>query len=210
MGPRRPIVKEAAGVAERFHRALKLLVALGLLAVGCSRQPIAAEDAGAAPAMMVPPKQQLDIASVGQAYALAIDSSSIAFCDDRGARRLDLVTGRDDAFAHSCAKTETRAACDDVKSMDITVSTPNFGPEDRIETDNGFFWPGGRVHDCAADGKTLAIATGGAVKLIDTATSKITIVEDGDWCQRVEINADWIVWSGEATLHAIRRSAITR
>lgn len=88
--------------------------------------------------------------------------------------------------------------------LDVIVSTPNLGPNDRVEVDGAAFPLNGRVHDCALDQKVLGIVTGSVVLTIDTATKKTEVVHQGGG-DRVAISPGWIAWTDGASVHAKRR-----
>ena len=62
----------------------------------------------------------------------------------------------------------------------------------------------GRVHDCAADGRVLAIVTASTVVLLDAAKKlpKEINYEGGD---RITIDPKWVVWSKGLELHVVPR-----
>jgi hypothetical protein len=67
-------------------------------------------------------------------------------------------------------------------------------PNDIVDVGADSFPQKGRVHDCFADGKLIAIVTGSAVSIIDTdkGTAKEVSGEGGD---RVAVGSGWIAWA---------------
>jgi hypothetical protein len=63
----------------------------------------------------------------------------------------------------------------------------------------------GRVHDCAADGRVLAIATGSAVSLIDAARN-VVIEVSREGADRVAVGGDWVAWADGAKIRAVPRN----
>lgn len=170
------------------------------------RRPVEAAESTPAPE----PAPMLDAGSAmrefqlaGEPFALRVEGDSVSFCDQRGRRRLDLRSGAQRSEARACPKDEGNGACGDLP-IDVTVSTPNFGPEDRMDLPTGSYWPGGRVHDCVADERTLAAITGQSMISVDVQTGKSTVLAD-EYGDHIAIGPNWIVWEHGAALHALRR-----
>lgn len=149
-------------------------------------------------------RTELAVKAEGEPSGLRIEGATISFCDKRGGRKLDATTGQDAAFERKCATDgEANTACGGLP-LDVSVSTPNRGPNDLVDVKGKSFALDGRVHDCAADAHVLAIVTGSAVVLIDTTKDKADVIdhEGGD---RVAIGLGWIAWRQESTVHARKR-----
>jgi hypothetical protein len=176
-----------------------------LLATSCHRAGSEAlADAGASSTTSASvPTGPMSATATGEPYGLRVEGDAVSFCDARGGRRLEGV-GKDVALTRPCARDgESNITCD-TKGLDVEVSTPHGGPNDLVDVNGNRFPLQGRVHDCAADAKTLAIVTGSTVVLIDTATGKTETVDraGGD---RVAIGKGWIAWSQGSTVHARHR-----
>ena len=156
-----------------------------------------------APASTSPVRTQFTLTIKGEAFGLRVEGGSVSFCDTRGGRKLDTTTGHDAAFQRSCAKEEPNSGCGGLP-LDVQVSTPGFGPNDRIELSGSAYPVEGHVHDCAVDGKVLAAITGQGVVLIDTTEEHVDVLDHhgGD---RVTIGPGWIAWSKGSTIEARRR-----
>jgi hypothetical protein len=149
-------------------------------------------------------RTQIVVNATGEPFGLRVEGETISFCDTRGGRKVDPATGNDLPFKRACAKDrEPNTSCGGFP-LDVTVSTPNLGPNDLVEVKGRAFPLAGRVHDCAASGKALGIVTGSEVVLIDTTVEKASVLEHegGD---RVAIGADWIAWSNGPSVYARRR-----
>lgn len=145
---------------------------------------------------------ELTTTSDGEPYHLRIENEAFTFCDKRGKRSFDLKTGRLDTTAPTCEKIdEPNTACSGL-GMNVDVRAP-FAEANEIIDINGWSTPLiGRVHDCASEGKMLAVATGSAIFLIDIIEeSHRKISRDGG--DRVAIDARWIAWSNGLKLHVV-------
>lgn len=139
----------------------------------------------------------------GQPFALNIERGTVKFCDNRGRRLLDLATGQQSALQEPCPPaTEANTACSGLP-LDITVRAPLSEPNDIVDVNSASFPLNGKVHDCAADGKWIAIATASRVVLIDVAAGKMRELspEGGD---RVIIGSGWVVWCDGTNLLTAR------
>jgi hypothetical protein len=99
--------------------------------------------------------------------------------------------GRATGDALPCpASEEPNTACSGL-SLDVSVRTPFSEPNDIVDVGATSFPLRGRVHDCRADGKRLAIGTGSSVVLIDGAkrTMKEIASQGSD---RVAVADGWI------------------
>jgi len=129
-------------------------------------------------------------------YALTVvDATHARFCDAHGSRDLDLATGTMSNGVRVCPpKEEPNGACGGLP-IDVEVDTPGLGPVDRVFANSWGFHPDGRVHDCAADGATLAIVTPNSVELYDTNDGATKIVEKVNGGERVAIGHGWVMWA---------------
>jgi hypothetical protein len=152
----------------------------------------------------VPPRTGLTVATRGEPTGLRLERTMLTFCDKRGGRQLDLTTGREATFERDCAENdEPNITCGDL-SLDIEVQSPLSQPNDVLDIAGRPVRLKGRVHDCAADGKVLAVVTGSTVVLVDTTrrTTKEISRKGGD---RVTIGTGWVAWSNGAQLRAAAR-----
>ena len=175
----------------------------GVQAVGASAVPA---NAGATVGGVGAARAEARVTTKGEPYALRLTSGVLGFCDQRGGRQVDLETGQDTAAARACGKIdEANTACSGL-GLEVTVRSPHDEPNDIVDVDGRSFPLRGRAHDCAADGKVLAIATASEVLLIDTTrgAAKKLDSQGGD---RVAIGSGWIVWSMGSDLRAARRAA---
>ncbi|MCC6345406.1 MAG: hypothetical protein IT166_24605 [Bryobacterales bacterium] len=136
----------------------------------------------------------------GEPYALSLHDDVLSFCDSRGARQLDLKANRETAAARACSPSEPNAACGGLP-FDVDVRSPLNEPNDIVDAGDASFPLNGRVHDCAASGKLLAIATGAQVILIDTVNGAVRVAYPHG-AERVAIGPGWIAWTDASTLHA--------
>jgi hypothetical protein len=167
-----------------------------LLAAGCSRS----DRVSTAPSAALSPPRAV---TEGQAFALHLEPGSVKFCDNRGRRLLDLATGQQSALQEPCSPAaEANTACSGL-TLDVTVRAPLAEPNDIVDVNGASFPLNGKVHDCAATGKWMAIATGSRVVLIDVSGGKIRELspQGGD---RVTIGSGWVVWSDDTSLLTAR------
>jgi hypothetical protein len=139
--------------------------------------------------------------STGPARALRLADNELSFCDARGAERWDLRSGRISPARHSCGtRDEPNTACASLP-LQVDVRSPMGGTDDIVDVGNVSVPLTGRVHDCSADGKTLAIVTGSSINA-ETGNSHPVAKKGGD---RIAIGSGWIAWTDGSTLHAVRR-----
>jgi hypothetical protein len=140
----------------------------------------------------------------GKAFALAVQKDRVTFCDGRGPRALDLTTGADIAGDPKCPPPdEGNTACEDL-GIDVIVRTPDRGPNDIVGVDALQVPLEGRVHDCVADGKVLAVVTPSQVVTIDTLHGKSGVVSNVGG-ERIAIGPGWIAWADYEKVHAKKR-----
>ncbi|HEY2016794.1 MAG TPA: hypothetical protein VGH38_24990 [Bryobacteraceae bacterium] len=193
----------------------KLTLLFLVLTLSCSQskptqkaESAAAEPPSSAPAAPAPAPAAAEISATaqGEPYALHIDSGVLTFCDQRGMRKLDLKTGQDTASSQPCPKAEeANTACTGL-GLDVSVRSPQGEPNDIVDVDGSSVPLKGKVHDCAADGKVLAVSTASAVSVIDVATGTSTEVskQGGD---RVAIGSGWVAWADGSKVRAAPRNA---
>jgi len=176
---------------------VRSLLLLCLLFVPCcSRSDRASTAHSTAPS---PPRAVAE----GQPFSLQLGAGTVKFCDNRGRRQLDLATGQQSALQEPCPPAaEANTACSGL-TLDVTVRAPLAEPNDIVDVNGASFPLNGKVHDCAASGKWIAIATGSRVVLIDVSGGKIRELgpQGGD---RVTIGSGWVVWSDDANLLTAR------
>ena len=143
----------------------------------------------------------VNLSTEGPAYALHLDKNSLTFCDKGGQKRLDLKTGKADAQGGTCPKiVEPNTGCGGL-SIDVSVRGPLSEPNDIVDLSDRSFPLKGRVHDCSADGKLLAIVTGSSVYVIDVS-KEVSAEVDHEGGDRVVIGSGWIAWTDGSKLHA--------
>jgi hypothetical protein len=182
-------------------------------AIACSRTtttaattpittPPAPPPAPAAPAPPTPapaPRGPFSVTTQGAPHALRFEAGAFLFCDGRGGNRLDLGTRRSALDIAACpARVEPNTACDGLP-IDVTVRAPPSEPNDIVDVGGWSAPMNGHVRDCAASGKTLAVASGSAVALVDTAHEAIRVLSH-EGADRVGIGAGWVAWSRGARI----------
>lgn len=176
-----------------------------LFASSCNRAPEQPRAAGPSPqsepaAASTSTPKEFNIATVGNPYNLRLANGGLDFCDSRGGRELNLKTGQEINQDQSCApKEEPNTACSGL-GLDVEVRAPMSEPNDIVDIGGASFPLKGRVHDCAGDGKLLAIVTTTATVVIDNAKSATTELnpQGGD---RVAIGGGWVAWAAGTDLH---------
>jgi len=184
---------------------------LGLLsAAACSRssssdggKPAPSVPSSTTTTLSQPIRSQFTLHATGQPFDLRVEGGTVSFCDARGARKVNPTTRQDAAFQRACAKREPNTGCGELP-LDVQVSSPGLGPNDVVEVSGSAFPLEGHVHDCAAHGPALAVATGEGVVLIDTTKVHVDVLDSmgGD---RVAIGPGWIAWSKDSTIHVRAR-----
>ncbi|MCC6365482.1 MAG: hypothetical protein IT165_18365 [Bryobacterales bacterium] len=136
----------------------------------------------------------------GEPYALSLQDGVLTFCDNRGARKLDLKTNREAASSAVCSRSEPNAACSGLP-LDVEVRTPLNEPNDIVDLGAASFPLKGRVHDCSASGKLLAVVTGSQVVLIDAAKGSASEISPHGG-GRIAIGSGWLAWADASKIHA--------
>src|SRR5262249_20737744 len=175
--------------------------AVALRAVSCSSPAPPQSSASARPDDRLRPTQ-FSIVTRGEPFALRFEDGALTFCDGRGVRRLDLKSGVDAAVERACTdREEPNTACHGL-SLDADVRAPLSEPDDIVDVDGWSVPLKGRVRDCAASGKALAIVTGAAVVVVDAGsnTTRELSAEGGD---RVAIAPRWVAWSNGSALRVV-------
>lgn len=139
----------------------------------------------------------------GQPFGLRVEGGTVSYCDARGGRKLDAKTGQDAASPRTCAKDEPNTGCGELP-LDVQVSNPSLGPNDRVEVSGSAYPLEGHVRDCAVHGKVIAAITGQVVVLINTANDHVDVL-DHQGGERVAIGPEWIVWSSDSTIEMRKR-----
>jgi len=112
------------------------------------------------------------------------------------------LDARESSLERNCAKIEEpNTACSGL-ALDVAVRASLSEPNDTVDVGGSSFPLRGRVHDCSAEGKVLAVVTGSAVILIDTAKGTATEVsqQGGD---RVTLGSGWIAWTDRSKVHGL-------
>ena len=200
------IVEECLPASPRKPATTITPIGLLFLLVGaaCSRPTVESNAASSRPsngpegAPKTPPRTAgaaVKVTVVGEPFGLRIEGNTVSFCDKRGGRIFDLTTSQDAPLERACRKDdEPNAACGGL-ALDVTVRTPNLGPSDIVEVNTKSFPLEGRVHDCATDGKLIAIVTGAEVVTIDPTKDVASLIERGGGGDHVAVGAGWIAWS---------------
>jgi hypothetical protein len=195
----------------------RLAPALALLAVACTRAapragggggPGARAAGGTAAATSVAGRPAFSLPTGGAPSSLRFEGGTLVFCDQRGPMKLDLATGHTSpGRGGTCPATpaEPNTACAGLPLV-MDVRAPPSETTDILDLDGWSVPVDGRVHDCAGDGQTLAVATGSAILLIDGVhrTTKKMSSDGGD---RVSVGLGWIAWSNATQLHLTRIAA---
>jgi hypothetical protein len=148
-----------------------------------------------------PQLTDVKVAAEGEPYGLRLEADALTFCDQRGARSLDLKTGQERRLDRICPKREEpNTACSGL-ALEISVRAPLSEPNDIVDIDGLSFPLKGRVHDCAADGRLVAVVTASAVVLIDAAKGTRTEVS-GEGGDRVAIGFGWVGWSKDSLVQS--------
>lgn len=195
----------------------KVVGLVAVLVAGCSQSPaerasvpivVAAVDASA-PVVVAEagPRSSrvFDVRSIGRTFDLRVEGDEVSFCDERGARTLDVVTGTDAPAGRSCRDEEGNTTCSN-PSVEVEVSTPGLGPVDRVYVHAKFYMLEGRVHDCAVANGVLLLVTGANVIAIDSVTDRLDVIATRGG-SRAALGARWIAWSDAAGVHARPRAA---
>jgi hypothetical protein len=137
--------------------------------------------------------------TTGEAYNLRWDNDTLVYCDKRGGRAVNLQTARETAHEASCARVaEPNTACGGL-GIDVEVRAPLSAPDDIVDLKGVSIPLEGRVSDCSADGRSIAVATGSTVVLIDVAKARaFTLDRQGG--ERVLLGPKWVAWSSGAQL----------
>jgi hypothetical protein len=145
--------------------------------------------------------KEYNVTAQGEPYNLRFAGGALDFCDTRGGRELNLKTGEEISKDRTCTpKDEPNTACSGL-SLDVEVRSPQSEPNDIVDVGGSSFPLNGRVHDCAADGKSLAVITASTTALIDTAKETTTQISPsgGD---RVVLGSGWVAWTAGSNIHA--------
>ena len=167
-----------------------------------SAQPSAAPAPSAAPS--IKRGTTLSAVATGDTSGLRFEADELFYCDSRGGRAIDLLTGIESAREHPCDSHEERnRACDGIEVVD-QVREP--GPDqDIIDLKTGRSQPThGHVVDCAFSNGTLVVATWNEIVAIDVKADKCEVQSKVGGPQ-VAINEGWIAWSDGKTVFAQRR-----
>jgi hypothetical protein len=139
--------------------------------------------------------------SEGEPFALRFETGLLDFCDNKGSKKLDLKTGQTTGGDFVCNKEEPNSACSGFP-LDISVRSPMSEPNDVVDVGGSSFPIHGRVHDCAVDGKNIAIVTASTVRFIDVATDKAVEVSPHGG-ERVAIGLGWVAWTEGTNVNGV-------
>jgi hypothetical protein len=143
------------------------------------------------------------LAADGEPYALRLEGSFLTFCDERGRHQVDLTTGHEAALDQTCpTKQPPNTACVSL-GLDVAVRASFSAPNDFVDVGAVSFPLEGRVHDCAANGKRLAIVTASVVVVLDTAQNTVKEISRPGG-ERVAIGSGWVAWTQGPKVRAAR------
>ena len=129
------------------------------------------------------------VAAVGHASRMRLESDILTYCDDRGGRVLDLVSGVESAREVSCEHEWRNSACG---GIDFVESVREPDQDDIIDAKQGPSFPvHGHIHDCAFSSGILLVATGLEVVAIDVKADRRD-VKGKDGGNQVAINDAWM------------------
>ena len=191
----------------------KLLVGCTVLfSIGCKKSankanepmPVAPNRANVAGA---PLPSQLQPIVMGLPYQLGLKSNVFSFCDDTGPQQIDVSTGKQTPAAQHCdrKKDEDQSSCDD----EIQIYGSPEGGNDRLAINDNEYILEGHSRGCDRDGKTVVVATVGAVEVIDGAANKVAIVDPGGG-DRAAIGSGWVAWSTLDVKHPLRLETVVK
>ena len=180
------------------------LPAVLLVSAACSDQKASSEVQAPAPTTPPPVANpsgpgKLTATPKGDAYGFRLEANAFTYCDALGPHKLDLVTGKESPGGQACPKPEdANTACSGL-AIDASVRSPPGESNDMIDVGARSFPVKGRVHDCAANGKSLVVLTGSGALLIDTESGVVKqLSEQGG--SRVAAAAGWVAWTEGATV----------
>lgn len=155
-----------------------------LLFAACSHVPIA-------PTTTPVAAGEWRVAARGAVSTLAIAEQKVAFCDEAGFHQLDARTGRALATGAACP-----AAPASQPGPEVTVRTPDLGPDDIVELEGeGLSFPiAGHARDWASDaGKVIVVGTGSEVlEIIPATDGRVRLSDRG--AARVAVGGGWAAW----------------
>lgn len=173
--------------------AARVALLSALLVAACSHAP--------APARQPPQQAQRGaewrVAARGAVTTLAIADGKLSFCDEEGFHRLDAQTGRVLAAGSACPPTPVTTA------PEITVRTPELGPDDIVEIEGeGLSFPiQGHARDWATDaGKVVIVGTASEVlEILPANDQRVRLSDHG--ATRVAVGGGWAAWwDGQAVV----------
>jgi len=170
-------------------------------AIDAATPPPAASGFSAA-ASAVRPGTMRSVVAEGHTSRMRLESDELSYCDSRGGRVLDLVSGVESARERSCDHEWRNSACD---GIDIVAAVREPDQDDIIDAKKGLSFPvHGHIHDCAYNSGILLVATGLEIVAIDVMTDhrEIKGKEGGN---QVAINEAWMAWSDGRKVFAQRR-----
>ena len=179
------------------------LLAVFVLTTSCSRTKPATEPTSAPPSQKAR-ALEFSVPVQGEAHSFHFDNGTVLFCTGGGARKLDLRNGQVSPSSHPCAQPpQADAACSDLDpKLDVDVRSPAGEADDVVDVKGNYYPLKGRVHDCAAFGKWLAVVTGTQAVLIDM--SEGTQLELGHQAgNRIAVSSDWIAWTVGTQLRVV-------
>lgn len=169
-------------------RAARVALLPALLVAACAHAP----SSSPATAPPVASASEWRVATRGEVSALAIGEGRVTFCDGAGFRQLEAGTGRVVATAAACPATSAPAT----SSPEVTVRTPDLGPDDIVEiAGEAMSFPiEGHARDWASDGgKVVIVGTGSEVlELLPAAGQRVRLSASG--ASRVAVGGGWAAW----------------
>jgi hypothetical protein len=186
-----------------MRSAQLLLAGIALLAAGCEGKKPGPGEEVQDPARSKAASDRLSATVQGDPYRLRLSANELTYCDARGARKLDLTSGKESAGGDACpAKAEeVNASCSGF-TTEVTVRSPAGEPNDIVDVNERSFPMKGRVHDCGGFGKSLIVLTGSGVVLIDKGTGVTKQLSEKEGT-RVAAGAGWVAWAEDAKVTAV-------
>lgn len=143
------------------------------------------------------------VTTSGDASGLRLKANTLSYCDGRGSRALDLLSGAETRGQGSCPnEPEVRnITCDGIEYV-TSVRAPEH--DDIIDTLGSSIPMKGRLKDCAFDSGVLLVATWDEVMAVDVKSElQHNLAKAGG--NQVAINTSWMAWSDGKKVFAQHR-----
>lgn len=147
-----------------------------------------------------PPSKTWIILPRGQVSSLNLEHGTLTVCDQIGGRQYALATQEKIPFKGRCpGDMGGNASCSDLPVKVDVRSNPD-APEDLIDVGGQTLRVAGRVHDCAAQGPYLGVASGTAAVLYRIQDGK-SIQLSNISADRVAVGEGWVAWADTQGVH---------